>query len=308
MHKSFDLFKSNYYDLDKLSSIKNEHRTIFLDIYGVLQTGQIRHDHDNELLKKYLYEKYNDERYLEMKPADIGAVFYDWRPMSIGFLKELIYRTGSNIVISSDWKDNHPFDLLKAYFKVYDMEDYVVDTTKPGLDKREAINLYLSEHPEIKKHIIYDDCNWYKDFGPNFKYVHNNYGTLNEDDYRYGCFLLNGNPKTDDDGEYIRFDSDFTLEKQEFIIDDLKILYLKPIYIRNIYENNTSMVGFTLLDTYMKNKDKYDYFIIDNKNIHLNNFNFAPIDYNDLITFPAPWWSDEHIKDVKKCLLSRIKR
>lgn len=308
MHKSFDLFKSNYYDLDRIERIKEEHRTIFLDIHGVLQRDQIRHDHDNNLLKKYLYEKYNDERYLRMKPEDIGAVFYDWRPIAIGYLKELLYVTGSNIVISSDWKDNHPFEFLKGYFKVYDMEDYVVDTTKPGLDKKEAIKLYLSEHPEIKKHIIYDDCNWYEDFGPNFKRVCNNYGIFHEEEYRYGYLLLNGNPKTEDDGECIRFADDLTLEKHEFVIDGLRLLYLKPIYVRDINENNNFRFGFTMLDTYMKNKDKYDYLILDNKNIHLSNFNFASLDYNDLFTFPAPWWSDEHIQDVKKCLLSRIKR
>ena len=52
MHKSFDLFKSNYYYLDRIERIKEEHRTIFLDIHGDLQRDQIRHDHDNNLLKK----------------------------------------------------------------------------------------------------------------------------------------------------------------------------------------------------------------------------------------------------------------
>lgn len=308
MSKRFDFYKSNYYDLENEKRIIEEHRTIFLDIHGVLQIGQIRHDHDNELLKRFLYEKYNDERYLNMKPADIGAVYYDWRPIAIGFLKELLYRTGSNIVISSDWKDNHSFEFLKGYFKVYDMEDYILDTTQPGLEKREAIRLYLSEHPEIKKYVIYDDCNWYEDFGPKFKQVKNEFGVFNIDDYRYGCLVLSGNPKTEDDGECIRFSDDITLEKHEFEIDGLKILYLKPIYVRDIYKTYNSRFGFTLLDTYMNNKDKYDYFILDNKNIHLSNFDFAPIDYNDLITFPAPWWSDKHITDVKKCLLTRIKR
>ena len=307
MHKSFDLFKSNCYDLDRIERIKEEHRTIFLDIYGVLQNGQIRHDHDNELLKKYLYEKYHDERYLNMHDYDIGAVYYDWRPMAIGFLKELIYNTGSNIVVSSDWKDNHSLSNIKAYFKVHDMEDYILGTTEPGLEKREAIRKYLSEHPEIKKHIIYDDCNWYEDFGPNFKRVSNKYGTFNIDDYSYGYLMLNGNPKTNDDGKCIRYSDSITLEKHEFLIDDTRILYLKPIYISMGYEVE-SIFNFIVLDTYMKNKDSYDYFVLDNKNIKLDSLSCGSLDYENLITFPAPWWNDEHFRDVKKCLLSRIKR
>ncbi len=48
MHKGIDNYKNDCYYLDKVKQAIEEHRTVFLDIDGVIQPcTQKRHDHDN---------------------------------------------------------------------------------------------------------------------------------------------------------------------------------------------------------------------------------------------------------------------
>lgn len=314
MHRGLDNFKDNSYLLNTINQRKEENRVIFLDVNGAIMPvpdNQLRFEHDGEALKRYLSEKYNDPRYLEINHYDIGAVYYDWSHIALGYLRELLDKTGSNIVLSSNWRDGHPWEQLKAFFKLYDLEDYLIDRTPFSYDKyidhAESIKMYLSEHPEIKKYIVFDDLDLYEDFGPNFKKVSNPPGALNQEDYNYGLLMLNGNPETLDDGKYIRYGNAITIEKHEFVIDGVRILYMKPIHAIDYYKDS-SYFNFIVMDTYMKNKEKYDYFILDNKNINLNKVAFSYISRDNLITYPQPWWNDEKFDDVKKCLLSRIKR
>ena len=252
MHKGRDLFKDDYSSKSKLDKIVNENRTVFLDIDGVIQPGtQKRFDHDNKKLKEYLYKKYNDPRYLDVKDYDIGAVYYDWSPSSVGFLREILDSTVSNIVLSSDWRDTN-FDYLKAFFKLYDLEDYLIDVTNPNIfmSKKDAIKKYLEEHKEIKKYIILDDLDFYDDFGPNFRKINN---CLCNSDLRYALYLFNvDNDAVDTDNLYMF--KDVSIKKQLFEIDNKKVLYLYDFYMKyNCYINET--VDYIIADIFYKNKD-----------------------------------------------------
>ena len=264
MHKGRDLFKDNYYDIDRIKKIESEHRTIFLDIDGVLQPGtQKRHDHNNKLLKEYLYKKYNDFRYLDVKEADIGAVYYDWRPTSVGILKEILDTTLSDIVISSDWRDTN-FDYLKAFLKLYDLDDYLIDVTDSNIyiPKKTAIKNYLNNHKEIKKYIVFDDSNFYEDFGANFKLVRNKYNSLTEYDLDYAKFLFNLKISPSETDDLYSF-GDTSIKKELFEIDGKSILYLYDIVMKYNYSINEIM-DYILADIYYKHKE-IDLFLLNNE-------------------------------------------
>ena len=255
MHKGRDLFKDNYYGINKINEIVGENRTVFLDIDGVIQPGtQKRFDHDNKKLKEYLYEKYNDSRYLDVKDYDIGAVYYDWRPTSVGILKEILDTTLSNIVLSSDWRDTK-FEYLKAFFKIYDLEDYLIDVTNPNIfiTKKEAIKSYLNKHPNIKKYIVLDDMNFYDDFGPNFRLVRNNYNSLIEEDLEYAKFLFNVQNNSYEKDKVYHFNTT-EIEEHLFEIDGKKVLYLDNVYMDYRFVSNT-IFDYMIADIFYNHKD-----------------------------------------------------
>lgn len=282
MHKGKDLFKDNYYEKNKLDEIVDENRVVFLDIDGVLQPGtQKRFDHDNKKLKEYLHKKYNDPRYLEAKDYDIGTVYYDWRPTSVGILKEILDTTVSSIVLSSDWRDTN-FNYLKAFFRLYDLEDYLIDVTDPNIyiPKKVAIKNYLDNHKEIKKYIILDDSNFYEEFGPNFKLVRNEYNSLTEYDLKYARFLFNMDKSSIDlDNKYsLGYES---IDKHVFIVDNIKVLYLDNFKTKySLYLNE--ILTYMLADIFYKNKDidlimfKND-FDLDSSIGYKDNFGFITI-------------------------------
>lgn len=153
-------------------------KVIFLDIDGVLQPGhyQRRFQHNLDKLKEELAEKYNDPSYLKLDKYDVGAVYYDWHPVAVKCLKELLEKTGAKIVISSSWRRSKTLEELKKLFKIHDLDEYIIDTTeyKPELGEKRSreIRNYLIEHPEIKNYIIIDDEKFsgYEEFGEKYIY------------------------------------------------------------------------------------------------------------------------------------------
>ncbi|MBR0204845.1 MAG: DUF1343 domain-containing protein, partial [Synergistaceae bacterium] len=65
------------------------------------------------------------------------------------------------------WRSGHSFEELKAFFKMYDLDDYLIDRTpfddtyKKFYSHESSIKEYLSLHPEIKKYIVLDDIYLY---------------------------------------------------------------------------------------------------------------------------------------------------
>ncbi len=254
MRKTVDFYKSNY-KKDEIEKALSENRTIFLDIDGVLQLGtEKRSNHDNYLLMEYLAKKYNDDIYLKVREYDIGAVYYDWRHTAVGVLKDILDTTISTIVLHSDWRDRN-FDFLKAFFRIYDLDDYLVDVTDHdcNIPKKDSINNYLKNHPEIKKYLILDDRDFYKEFGPNFRLVRNKYNSLTNEDYEYAKFFFNvDKPSTETDKVY-SFDT-ATINKTLFEIDGKKILYLDNLYMDYKKESN-AIYEYMLADIFNKHKD-----------------------------------------------------
>ena len=272
MHKGIDNYKDNCYYLKDVKKAVDEHRTVFLDIDGVLQPGsQKRHDHDNESLKKYLYEKYSDSRYLDMKDYDAGAVFYDWKPSAVGYLKEILDTTYSNIVLSSDWRSGHSWDELKAFFKLYDLDDYLVDRTpfddsyKKIYTHDSAIKEYLNNHPEIKKYIILDDINFYSEFGENFRLVKNKYGSLCVDDYEYARVALNTNPNIEITNDTIKMDDFLQMHYQMIEENGYKLMYMDSIWCKYKSLDIDMYLSYMLAYIYKRMPDIDHFFIKDDR-------------------------------------------
>lgn len=148
-------------------------KVIFLDIDGVLQPGysQKRFNYNLDELKTELAKRYNEPGYEQLNKYDLGAVYYDWHPEAINWLKKLLKETNAVIVISSDWRNSNSLEALRLFFKIYDLDQYVVDVT-PKLEYRRAeeIKAYLAEHPEIEKFVVIDDVPFtgFEDFGSRF--------------------------------------------------------------------------------------------------------------------------------------------
>jgi hypothetical protein len=163
-------------------------KVLFLDIDGVLQpcSSQKRFKHIDEMDKLYkeLYDKYGVD-YSPYFKYDVAAVYYDWDKESLQELRRILDTTGAKVVISSDWRVTKPLSCLQHFFKIYDMDDYIVDYTlswphyqipKEIMNREEYKDIhesrcieileYLKAHPEIQKWAALDDLplnNYLKD-------------------------------------------------------------------------------------------------------------------------------------------------
>ncbi|WP_296878121.1 HAD domain-containing protein [Thomasclavelia sp.] len=158
--------------------IKNSkyNNIIFLDIDGVIQPPlfERRFAHDMDATAKYLSEKYNDDIYLTFDKYDLAAAYYDWSYIALGYLRELIENTNSKIVLHSAWGKYNTFDQIKALFRLYDLDMYIIDVINEDLNKEKCINKYLANHQDIDHYIIIDDDQYLlKSFGE--------YGCLTKD-------------------------------------------------------------------------------------------------------------------------------
>lgn len=145
------------YKDEQFYKIKN---VVFLDIDGVLQPtyNKKRFDHDLEKTAQYIYEKYNDPIYLQIDHHDLGAVYYDWSYLAVGALREIIENTHSYIVLHSSWIYAHSLENLQALFKLYDLDQFIIDVAKDKyLNKIDAIHDYLNKHQDIENYVVIDD-------------------------------------------------------------------------------------------------------------------------------------------------------
>jgi DNA-binding transcriptional regulator YhcF (GntR family) len=169
MHKALDFLKGTNLEENKKKKI------IFLDIDGVIQpyNNTKRFDHNREKTLEYIVEKYHNEIYRTMDIYDVCAAFYDWDEIALAYIKDILCRTKSYIVIHSGWKDFNTLEQLKALFVFYNMDDYIIDSCDNG-DKVRVIKEYLEKHQdEIEDYIILDDLDMSKDFGEHFLKTHN---------------------------------------------------------------------------------------------------------------------------------------
>ena len=143
--------------------MENIEKVIFLDIDGVLQplSSQKRFKYDLDELRKDLANKYQDEEYLKMDKYDLGAIYYDWFKESVELLRQLCDKTNAKIVISSNWREYSDLSRLKKYFKIYELDSYVIDVTpilSYPLERADEVEQYLKDNQNIKKFVIFDDA------------------------------------------------------------------------------------------------------------------------------------------------------
>ena len=167
MHKSLDFLRT-----PKNISKKN---IIFLDIDGVLQpySAATRFDYQLEKLPQYFANKYNDKSFLQCDIYDLGAVYFDWNEVAVAILKEILRMFSAYLVIHSGWRESMSKDTLKTLFKLYDMNDYILDVLPSG-KKETVIEKYLSENKDfIENFIVIDDDNMLSSFGMHFCHTYN---------------------------------------------------------------------------------------------------------------------------------------
>ena len=120
-------------------------RFIFLDFDGVMDTTH----HTNWLYHEGLPE---NDRY--------GVVF---NPECIGYLREIVDRTGAEIVVSSSWKDTMTYAQILQMWKDRDLPGFVTDVTPTCSSHRgDEIALWLGIFKEMSggeecEYVIIDD-------------------------------------------------------------------------------------------------------------------------------------------------------
>lgn len=137
--------------------------TIFLDIDGVLYGGsQKRHRHSLRSLYEEYAGKYPPIAQVAMSKQfndALGTVVYDFDEEAIANLKELINKFEASIVITSDWRRNHSFEVLQCFFDVHGLRDRLVGCTPyvASYERGKEVAAYIKEHPLTGPFVIIDD-------------------------------------------------------------------------------------------------------------------------------------------------------
>jgi hypothetical protein len=169
-----------------------ERKIIFLDIDGVLQpvSSQIRFEHchmdieKSSMPKLYKRLEYNFKiDFSKYSQYDVAAVYFDWDKTAVSLLRLVLKITGSQIVLSSDWKMDG-FERMKDFFTIHGLEKYYIDITKDygkidenfiqKVEKQHKethgekaymshrsveILEWLHRNPDVKKWVAIDDMN-----------------------------------------------------------------------------------------------------------------------------------------------------
>lgn len=188
MNKSFMFPKYDENGISRIA-IPDIKSILFLDIDGVIcpYSNDSRWCHDLRKLSLYLANKYKDDIYLKVPEGDLGGAFYDWDLMALARVKNILDITDSELVIHSDLRDWNDLDCFKALFKLYGMDEYVIDRCIPKFDKEVAIRKYLEENEDIENYVVIDDDNDLSVFKDNFVLT-NNY--INDKNVEDACKVL----------------------------------------------------------------------------------------------------------------------
>jgi len=179
--------------------MKKDKKIIFLDIDGVLQPygNQFRFNCNMDVLQECMAKEHNSPLYMDIHKYDLAAAYCDWDEDAVEFLRTLLEKTDSQIVISSDWRSFNDTPKMKLLFKIYDMDEYIIDITYEELKycyRDGEIADYLFRHPEVTQFVILDD-RYSDDFGARYpdNFVHTN-NRLEPKDIEKALEILNRPP------------------------------------------------------------------------------------------------------------------
>lgn len=174
---------------------------IFLDIDGVLQpyNSNGRFEIDDDGLVKELTKRYGVD-YAKYHSCDVAAAYCDWDKEAVNRIKTIIEETNAKVVISSDWRDKEKRDKLKDFFRIYGLEDYIIDQTAEYRDIKTEVSYdenydhrtieileYVKNHKNIANFIAIDDKNL--SYGLEGHFVHT-YNLINEKQVNESINLL----------------------------------------------------------------------------------------------------------------------
>jgi hypothetical protein len=183
----------------KRKIMKKVRTVIFLDIDGVIQplSSQRRFQHDLRKLQEQLAIQYKNDEYLSMDRYDLGAVYYDWDKKAVERLRQLCIETNAEIVITSDWRTYSPLSRLKDYFRLHDLDTYIVEEIPQiaGKSRCGEVTEYLKNHPDIQRFVILDDAH-VRDFETKYpdRFVYCHY-IFDDDGYKKALSILTKNER-----------------------------------------------------------------------------------------------------------------
>lgn len=155
-------------------------KIVFLDVDGVLNSQRIA----NRIGWGGHFDESEEATHDNVK----------WGQSLVDNLKEIVQKTGAQIVISSTWRKFFSIQKFKDMFAVYNFNDApVIDKTPGGYANRGLeINRWLADNPSVTGYVILDD---YPDFLPeqNVFYVETDPEIgLTEQDRDRAIQILNG--------------------------------------------------------------------------------------------------------------------
>ena len=244
MHKSFAFLKN-----PKDNSKKN---IIFLDIDGVIQpySQDSRFEHELEKLPNYFAERYNDKSFLQCNIYDLGAAYFDWDEVAMARIKQILRDFNAYIVIHSGWRESVPYQCLNALFKLYDMDEYILEVLETG-KKETVIQRYLDDYKDlINQYVVIDDDAMMSDFGMNFCHTRN---VFDLPDHLYVNRLFMKKYYFDDNALTFRvWDKETSISEHKGIYNDKNVSLFEIDNIDVIDEYEVEMI-FRELHKYCKN-------------------------------------------------------
>ncbi|KPA09721.1 hypothetical protein MHK_010081 [Candidatus Magnetomorum sp. HK-1] len=179
--------------------MKKDKKIIFLDIDGVLQpyNNQFRFDCNMDVLQECMAREHQSPLYMDIHKYDLAAAYCDWDEDAVEYLRSLLEKTDAQIVISSDWRSFNDTPKMKLLFKIYGMDEYVIDVTSEELKycyRDGEIADYLFHHPDVTQFVILDD-RYSDDFGARYpdNFVHT-HDRLEPKDIEKSLEILNRPP------------------------------------------------------------------------------------------------------------------